>query len=112
MTIDLKDRVDRSLIEGGFWERATFTVPIDTPDERVQFHADKYIRKAAEVYEAQGCTVLKHTKPIVSKGHLPTDDDRRRYDIFFYLRRRPITYDLQIPEAIIPEIQSKGWKLK
>lgn len=109
--VDLKDRVDRSLITGGFWERATFTVPADTPDERVQFHADKYTRKAAEVYESQGCTVLQVTKPIVSLSHLPTDDDRRRYDIFFYLRREPITYKLEIPEQLIPEMQQKGLKL-
>ena len=110
--IGLKDRVDRSLVEGGFWERATFTVPADIPDERVQWHADKYTARAAQVYEAQGCQVLEFTKPIVSLGHLPTDDDRRRYDIFFYLRRKPITYELEIPEALIPEMQSKGLKLK
>jgi len=112
MIIGLKERVDRSLEEGGFWEKATFTVPADTPDERVQFHADKYIRRAAEVFEAQGCKILRHTKPIVSLGFLPTDEDRRRYDIFFWLRRRPITYELEIPEALIPEMQSKGLKLK
>lgn len=104
--------VDRSLEQGGFWERATFTVPADTPDERVQFHADKYIAKAAKVYEAQGSTVLNFTKPIVSLGHLVTDDDRRRYDIFFWLRRKPITYNFEIPEKAIPLMQSKGMKIK
>ena len=104
--------VDRSLELGGFWERATFTVPHDTPDERVQFKADKYIRKAGYVYEAQGCTVLNHTKPIVSLGHLVTDGDRRRYDIFFWLKRKPETYTIPIPEQLIPEMQSKGLKLK
>lgn len=112
MTIGLKDRVDHSLVEGGFWERATFTVPADTPDERVQFHADKYIARAAQVFEAQGSQVLKVTKPIVSLGYLPTDDDRRRYDIFFWLRRKPITYELEIPEQLIPDMQKKGLKLK
>jgi len=112
MATSLKDRVDRSLIEGGFWERATFTVPVDIPDERIQWHADKYTAKAAEVFEAQGCTILKVTKPIVSLGHLPTDGDRRRYDIFFFLRRRPITCELEIPEALIPEMQRRGLKLK
>ena len=111
-SVGLKDKVDRSLEEGGYWERATFTVPADTLDERVQFHADKYVRRAAQVYEAQGCTVLRHTRPIVSLGHLPTDGDRRRYDIFFWLRRKPTTYELEIPEALIPEMQMKGLKLK
>jgi len=112
MTTGLKDRVDRSLEQGGFWERATFTVPADVSDERVQFHTDKYTAKAAKVFEAQGCTVLKFTKPIVSLGHLVTDDDRRRYDIFFWLRRKPVTIDFEIPEELIPEMQSKGLKLK
>ena len=104
--------VDRSLIEGGFWERATFTVPADTPDERVQFHADKYTAKAAKVFEAQGCTVLEVTKPIVSLGHLVTDADRRRYDIFFWLRRKPVTLEFEIDEKAIPEMQRLGMKLK
>ena len=104
--------VDRSLEVGGFWERATFTVPADTPDERVQFHADKYTAKAAKVFEAQGCTVLDFTKPIVSLGHLVTDDDRRRYDIFFWCRRKPITYTFEISEEAIPEMEKVGMKLK
>ena len=104
--------VDRSLELGGYWERATFTVPIDTPDERVQFNADKYTAKAAKVYEAQGCTVLNFTKPFVSLGHLVTDADRRRYDIFFWCRRKPITLEFQIPEKAIPEMQRQGMKLK
>lgn len=110
--MSLTDRVDRSLVTGGFWERATFTVPAEIHDERVQWNADKYTAKAAQVFEAQGCQVLQFTKPIVSLSHLPTDDDRRRYDIFFYLRREPITYELEIPEALIPEMQEKGLKLK
>ena len=104
--------VDRSLEVGGFWERATFTVPADTPDERVQFHADKYIAKAAKVFEAQGCTVLEVTKPIVSLGHLVTDDDRRRYDIFFWCRRKPIEYTFEIPDKAVPEMQRLGMKIK
>ena len=104
--------VDRSLKQGGYWERATFTVPIETPDERVQFNADKYTAKAAKVFEAQGCTILDFTKPIVSLGHLVTDDDRRRYDIFFWCRRKPITYTFEIPEEAIPEMEKVGMKLK
>ena len=103
--------VDRSLELGGYWERATFTVPIDTPNERVQTRADKYTAKAAKVFEAQGCTVLNFTKPIVSLGHLVTDPDRRRYDIFFWLRRIPGNITLPIPVQLIPEFQSKGWRL-
>ena len=104
--------IDRSLIDGGFWERATFTVPAETPDERVQSNADKYTRRAAKVFEAQGCQILDVTKPIVSLGHLVTDDDRRRYDIFFWCRRKPITYTFEIPEQAIPLMQEKGMKLK
>ena len=104
--------VDRSLELGGYWERATFTVPSDVPDERVQARADKYTAKAAKVYEAQGCTILNFTKPIVSLGRLVTDLDRRRYDIFFWLRRKPVTHNIEVPEQLIPEFQSKGWKLK
>ena len=103
--------IDRSLEQGGYWERATFTVPADVSDERVQSKADKYTAKAAKVFEAQGCTILNFTKPFVSLGHLVTEGDRRRYDIFFWLRRKPETYNLEIPEQLIPEFQSKGWKL-
>ena len=103
--------IDRSLEQGGYWERATFTVPADVSDERVQSSADKYTAKAAKVFEAQGCTVLSFTKPFVSLGHLVTDDDRRRYDIFFWLRRKPENITLPVPEQLIPEFQSKGWKL-
>jgi len=104
--------VDRSLERGGFWERATFTVPADIPDERVQFHADKYAAKAAKVFEAQGSTVLSCTKPFVSLGHLVTDGDRRRYDIFFWCRRKPENVKLSVPVELIPEFQEKGWELK
>ena len=103
--------VDRSLERGGFWERATFTVPIEVSDERVQNRADKYTAKAAKVFEAQGCTILNFTKPVVSLGHLVTDPDRRRYDIFFWLRRKPITYKFRIDEKAIPEMQRLGMKL-
>ena len=112
MATSLKERVDRSLEEGGFWERATFTVPGDIPNERVMFNADKYIRRACEHFEAQGCTILEFTMPIVSLGKIPTDGDRRRYDFWLYLRRRPQTLELEIPEELIPEMQKRGLKLK
>ncbi len=102
--------MDRTLINGGFWERATFTVPLETLDERVQFKADEYTRRAGNVFEAQGYTILKVTPPRVSFSHLVTEADRRRYDIYFFLRRTPITMRVQVPEMLHPQMLAMGYR--
>lgn len=104
--------VDRTLIDGGFWDRATFTVPDDTPDERVKFVADKYQAKFGNYLEGQGFTVKEMLKPQVSVRKFPTAPDRRRYDIFAFVTREPVELTVMVPEILIPEMQLRGLKLK
>ena len=101
--------MERTLRNGGFWERATFTVPSDVSDERVQFYADEYTRRGGKAFEAQGYTILKVTPPRVSFSHLVTEVDRRRYDIYFFLRRTPITMRVQVPEELHPQMRALGF---
>ncbi len=101
--------MDKSLLDGGFWERATFTVPKDVSDERVQSYADEYTRRGGEAFENQGYTVLKVTPPRVSLSHLITEADRRRYDIYFFLRRTPTMLGVQVPEALHPQMLKMGF---
>ena len=102
--------MDRTLRDGGFWERATFTVPIDVSDERVQTYADEYTRLGGKAFEAQGYTILKVTPPRVSFSHLVTEADRRRYDIYFFLRRTPMTMRVQVPEELYPQMLTMGYR--
>ncbi|KKM68982.1 hypothetical protein LCGC14_1455460 [marine sediment metagenome] len=102
--------MDRTLINGGFWERATFTVPKDVSDERVQSYADKYTAKGGKAFEAQGFTVLKVTTPRVSLSHLVTEADRRRYDIYFFLKRKPVEVRVEVPEILHPHMLAKGYR--
>lgn len=96
----------------GFWDMATLTVPEDTPDERVQFVADKYRAKFGKYLEGQGFTVKKMTKPLISKRLFPTEEGRRRYDIFAFVSRRPVELNVRVPEILVPEMQAMGLKLK
>lgn len=96
----------------GIWERGTFTVPEDIPESRVQDVAHKYLRRFGEALERQGFEVLEIIGPTVSQGKMPPEPGRKRYDCFARVRRKPITLDLEIPEELIPEMQSKGLKLK
>lgn len=103
--------VDRSLVDGGVWERATFTVPADVPDERVQEAAHKYRSKAADVLQAQGFTILEMVGPQVTvrPGDPP---DRRRYDILSFVKRRPVEMTFDVPDQAVKALQKKGLKLK
>lgn len=98
--------------EKGVWERGTFTVPDDVPDSRVQSVAHKYMGRFGEALERQGFEVLETLGPIISQGRMPAEPGRKRYDCFARARRRPVIIDLEIPEVLIPEMQSKGLKLK
>ncbi len=102
--------MDRTLINGGFWERATFTVPADVSDERVQFYADEYTRRGGKAFEAQGYTILKITPPRVSLSHLVTEEDRRRYDIYYFLRRTPIEMRVEVDEELLPKMVAMGFR--
>ncbi len=104
--------VDQTLTDGGYWDRATFTVPSDTPDERVQFVADRYRAKFGKYLEEQGFTVKKMTKPLVSRRLFPTEAGRRRYDIYAFVSRRPVELTARVPGVLVPEMQAMGLKLK
>lgn len=101
--------IDRTLINGGFWDRATFTVPEDVPEERVQFHASKYMGRFGSVLEGQGFTVREMLRPQVS-NRLP-QGGRRRYDILAFVSRKPIVIKERIPDMLVPKMQRLGMKL-
>ncbi len=103
---------DYAIAAKGIWERGTFTVPEDIPDARVQGVAHKYLRRFGEALERQGFEVLEVIGPAVSRGRMPPEPGRKRYDCFARVRRKPVTIDLEIPEQLIPEMQSKGLTLK
>ena len=112
MTTDTKGRpVDDSLIRGGTWEWCTFEVPIDTPEDRVQFHGDRYMRIFGDGLEKQGFTVKVMSTPEVYDGQRPVDPDRRRYILWAYVTRRPVTYTIDVPDMSIPAMQRLGLKL-
>jgi len=102
--------VDKSLVDGGFWERATFTVPVTTSDERVKLVEAKYMRRAGEVFEKEGFTVIKMLKPQATLRR-PVSG-RRRYDIFAFLRRTPVEIVSTVPDEIVPELLKSGYKEK
>ena len=96
----------------GIWERGTFTVPEDIPDVRVQDVAYKYLRRFGEALERQDFEVLEIIGPVVSGGMMRAEPGRKRYDCFARVRRKPVTVTIEIPEKLIPEMQTKGLKLK
>jgi len=101
--------IDRTLIDGGLWERATFTVPDGTSDSQVQFQASKYMARFGRVLEGQGFTVKEMLKPQVS-NRLP-ERGRRRYDILAFVSRRPAIIRESIPDILVPSMQLKGMTL-
>ncbi|MBM3945277.1 MAG: hypothetical protein FJ317_07315 [SAR202 cluster bacterium] len=92
----------------GRWERATFTVPADVPDERVRGNADKYTRRFGEYLEALGNTVSYMRQPEPDTAPYGEDPDRRRYVIWALCRRRPRAVQLNISEDEIPGLQKLG----
>ena len=110
---------DRTLELGGVWERAWFSVPSTVNEERVQFAADKYMRKFGNWLEAKGFTVLAMRKPVAE----PNKDlralwakesmdgpDRRRYVIWAWCRRRPIDVVMWVPDSAVAQMQGLGMR--
>jgi len=104
--------MDTTLTDNGLWERATFTVPEDTLEEQVQFKADVYMARFGIALEHQGFTVREMLRPRVSMRGAPTEQGRRRYDIFAFVSRLPVVTTMDIPDALVPEMLQKGMQLK
>lgn len=96
----------------GVWERATFTVPDTVPDERVRAESLKYMGRFGKALEAQGFIVREMLRPQVSVRQIPTEQGRRRYDIFAFVSRRPVVSTLDIPDKLVTGMQARGLRLK
>ncbi|MDA1188801.1 MAG: hypothetical protein O2854_03880 [Chloroflexi bacterium] len=95
------------------WKSATFTVPIEVTEERVRFSADKYRLKFGKALETQGYNVLhmeqpKEDRSVAAAG--TTDPDRRRYQIWAKVTRRPVEIRVDVPDADIPIYEKAGFK--
>lgn len=108
---NLNAAIDRSVKEDGFWEKATFTVPAATTEERVQLVAHKYMLKAVRYFEGQGFKVKKVLAPTLDLRVLPTEPDRRRYIIYLFLWREPQVPVFDVPDACVPDMLKAGLRL-
>ena len=97
--------------QNGVWESAVFTVPHDTTQDKVDFHAHKYMQRAGEAWEHQGFTVLKLTKPAPDKVPMGVDPDRKRYVMWGFLRRKPQEITVEVPDAAVPTLTRQGMNL-
>jgi hypothetical protein len=98
--------------QGGSWERASFTVPTGTSEERVQsVLADRKMSIFGDVLERQDFKVLMMAKPerVESRSLEP---DRTRYVIWAFCRRRPVEHNLWVPDAAVPAMERQGMELK
>jgi hypothetical protein len=103
--------LDRSLIEGGYWESAIFTVPADVSHERVLLLGDKYRNKFGQSLEGQGLTVRRMGEPMLDSRPLETDPDRRRYRLLAWCSRRPREIHVEIPDEAVPDMERMGLRL-
>ena len=97
------------------WDKATFEVPSDVSEERVQFYAPKWRNIYGKQLEAEGFTVLALDGPKVYQGGLAeaiVDPDRRRYVIWAKVRRRPALVHVDVPDAIVPGLVGDGLRLE
>lgn len=95
------------------WKSATFTVPVDVSDERVQFAADKYMGRFGDSLEKQEFQVLHMGKPAEDRGVVArgmTPPDRRAYVVWAKVRRRPITITVDVPDEDIPLYEAAGYR--
>lgn len=102
---------DLTLVQGGVWERAIFDVPASVPDERVQFHADKYQRKFGDYLEEVGFTVLFMGEAELDARPIPRKPDRRHYTIQAWVKRRPVVAHMEVPDEAVSLLLAKGMTL-
>lgn len=97
------------------WDKATFTVPDDVPEERVQFAADKYRRKYGDILEGQGFEVLEMEQPHMDEGLVAqgtVDPNRRPYVIWARVRRRPVLTTIDAGDREVPAFEKAGFRLR
>jgi hypothetical protein len=88
-----------------------FTVPLGTPEDRVQFAADKYMGRFGDALESQGFTVMVMTKPERARLLDLTEHGRTRYLLFAWVKRRPVEHHLWVPDSAVPILEKQGMKL-
>lgn len=101
-------------VQRHIWDRASFTVPADVPDERVKQAGDRYRMKYGKALEVQGFDVLgmgwpEEDRSVLARG--TTDPDRRRYIIWAKIRRRPVEVHVDVPDEDVPIYQKAGYRL-
>jgi hypothetical protein len=95
----------------GIWERGTFTVPSDIPEERVQDKLAEYKNTLGKILESRGFTVLEMTSPTLSKDGFVTEPGEKRYDFYARIIRKPQLVRVSVPDAVDPELLRKGYRL-
>ena len=103
--------VDKTLDRNGVWERGSFTTPLSVSEDRVQGSAGKYMVRVGNHLELQGFTVLYMTKPTRVTNE-PVDEDRKKYVMYAWCRRRPIGINMDIPDNQVAAMLDLGMKLK
>lgn len=104
--------VDKSLQRGYVDERASFTVPASTPDEKVMAAAGKYQNNFGKYLEAKGFTVLHMTQPLLANNDIGTVPDRKKYFIYARAKRRPQEISFMVPDDSVNDMMNLGMKLK
>lgn len=100
--------------QGYTWEKASFTVPVDVSDERVWDARGKYRNKFGKTLEFEGWQVLGISNPRRDRSAVAygtTDPDRKRYVLWAKVRRRPVTFTVDVPDEDVPLYQQAGFKL-
>ena len=96
------------------WEKASYTVPGNITEERVQDTGAKYRNKFGKVLEAKGFTVLRMDGPYLDTTIATvgvTDPDRRKYVIWAKVTRRPQTCTVDVPDEDVVLYAANGFKL-
>jgi hypothetical protein len=95
-------------------ETGSFTVPASVSEERVELAYDRYRKKFGEAMERQGFEVLDIKGPKVDKSFVAngtTDPDRRKYVLHGRVRRRPITFTIDVPDEDVAIYEKAGFWL-
>ena len=102
---------DDTVAKGWVQRRAIFTVPVGTPDERVQFNAGRYQRKFGGQLEKDGFRVMDMSKPIKVLNHPLPDPTRIMYGILARVTRRPVALTMELPDLVAAELERRGERI-